>query len=149
MKHLTPIGIHVIILPDPPEEMDGHIIKPDSAIKPPLSGRVLEAGKGRPDYKMTVKQGDVVYYPRFGFTETTLQDEAGNKHAVIVIKESELLFAFVEDGAASEVPAAEATQPIAEGGIGSGPPGAGIHDDPPTVTTDPQPRLTNPEGDGC
>lgn len=91
-KELKPIGLNVVILPDAPLEKEGEFFIPEQAQKEPLTGTVIAAGPGRVDYKMTVKAGMQVAYPRFAWTEATLYKEDGSPVRVIVIKETELYY---------------------------------------------------------
>ena len=91
IKKLKPVGIQVIIIPDEPVVEINGIIIPDSSREDPLSGKVLAIGMGRPDYIMTVKVGEEVKYPRFGWTKSTVEVN-GQPTDVIVIKENEIFY---------------------------------------------------------
>ena len=93
IKKLKPVGIQVVIIPDEPLTQIGDFVIPDSSQTDPLSGIVYAIGNGRPDYTMTVAVGDMVKYPRFGWTKSNIEKEPGVFIDVIVIKENEILYA--------------------------------------------------------
>lgn len=84
---IRPLADRVIIESAAAEETTaGGIIVPESAQERPLNGKVVAAGPGTKDEKMTVKVGDSVLYGRHAGTE--IEVEGGN---YLIMKESELL----------------------------------------------------------
>ncbi|MHB0912797.1 MAG: co-chaperone GroES [Armatimonadota bacterium] len=78
---LKPIGDKVIVKPRAEEEKtSGGIILPDTAKEKPHEGTVIAVGPGRvldngERKSMTVKEGDVVVYSKYGGTEITVDGE--------------------------------------------------------------------------
>lgn len=76
MIGLEPLGDRVIVEPDPAaEQTAGGIILPEQGRELPQSGTVVAVGPGMGAVKLQVKVGDKVLYPKFGFTELTLDDK--------------------------------------------------------------------------
>jgi chaperonin GroES len=87
-----PLGDRVIVSPENAEQktMSG-IVLPDTAQEKPQCGRVISVGSGRvtDDGKtipMSVKEGDVVIYAKYGGTEI----KVGNDE-LLIIKENDIL----------------------------------------------------------
>jgi len=78
---LQPLGDRVLVEPSEAEEKSpGGIILPETAQEQPAEGKVIAVGPGRilDDGKLqevSVSEGDVVIYKRFGGTEVSLDGE--------------------------------------------------------------------------
>jgi len=78
---LKPIGDKVVVKPSAEEERSsGGIYLPDAAKKRPQEGKVLAVGTGKRNDKgeltpLTVKEGDIVIYSKYGGTEITVNGE--------------------------------------------------------------------------
>jgi len=87
-----PMGMKLIVRPEKKQEKTkSGIILPDTAKEKPQTGEVLAAGPGGQthtgvDYKMTVKVGDEILYPKFTGTEVTIEGED-----VLIMSEHEIL----------------------------------------------------------
>ncbi|MBK9193202.1 MAG: co-chaperone GroES [Crocinitomicaceae bacterium] len=83
---LKPLADRVLIEPAPAEEKTASgIIIPDTAKEKPLKGKVVAAGPGKPDEKMTVKAGDTVLYGQYSGTEIKL-----NGKTFLIMRESDI-----------------------------------------------------------
>ncbi len=87
-----PMADRVIVEPESAEQTtQSGIVLPDTAQEKPQSGKVLAVGPGRvsDDGKtipMSVKEGDVVIYAKYGGTEIKVN---GNEY--LIVKESDIL----------------------------------------------------------
>jgi len=87
-----PLADRILVEPEVAEQTTkSGIVIPDSAQEKPQSGKVLRVGAGRitEDGKtipLTVKEGDIVIYSKYGGTE--LKD---NGNELLIIKESDVL----------------------------------------------------------
>ena len=87
-----PLADRILVEPEVAEQTTkSGIVIPDSAQEKPQSGKVLRVGSGRvtEDGKtipLTVKEGDIVIYSKYGGTE--LKD---NGNELLIIKESDVL----------------------------------------------------------
>ncbi|MBL7896942.1 MAG: co-chaperone GroES [Crocinitomicaceae bacterium] len=83
---LKPLADRVLIEPAPAEEKTASgIIIPDTAKEKPLKGKVVAAGPGKTDEKMTVKAGDTVLYGQYSGTEIKL-----NGKTYLIMRESDI-----------------------------------------------------------
>ncbi|MBX3165029.1 MAG: co-chaperone GroES [Bacteroidetes bacterium] len=72
--NIQPIADRVLVEPAPAEtKTSGGIIIPDTAKEKPQRGKVIAAGKGKPDEPMTVKAGDTVLYGKYSGTELQVE----------------------------------------------------------------------------
>jgi len=72
--NIKPLADRVIIEAAAAEEKTaGGIIIPDTAKEKPQKGTVVAVGPGTKDQPMTVKEGDVVLYGKYGGTDITIQ----------------------------------------------------------------------------
>ena len=89
---LKPLGDRVIVEPQAAEQVTvSGIVLPDSAQEKPQSGTIVAIGGGRvtEDGKtipLTVKEGDVVIYSKYGGTEIKDGDVD-----LLILKESDIL----------------------------------------------------------
>ena len=89
---LKPLGDRVIVEPQAAEQVTvSGIVLPDSAQEKPQSGTIVAIGRGRvtEDGKtipLTVKEGDVVIYSKYGGTE--IKDGDAD---LLILKESDIL----------------------------------------------------------
>ena len=87
-----PLADRIVIEPEVAEQTTkSGIVIPDSAQEKPQSGKVLRVGTGRitdegKTIPLTVKEGDIVIYSKYGGTE--LKD---NGNELLIIKESDVL----------------------------------------------------------
>lgn len=87
-----PLGDRVIVEPEAAEEVTkSGIVLPDAAQEKPQTGRVVAAGPGRVSdegklIEMTLKEGDVVIYAKYGGTELKV---AGKDY--LIVRESDIL----------------------------------------------------------
>ncbi len=87
---IKPLADRVIVESAAAEEKTaGGIIIPDSAQEKPQRGKIVAAGKGKPDEPMTVKVGDIVLYGQYAGTEISID---GNDY--LIMRESDV-FAIV------------------------------------------------------
>ena len=85
--NITPLADRVIIKQAGAEtKTESGIIIPDTAQEKPQKGEVVSVGKGTKDNPMTVKQGDIILYGKYGGTE--LKHEGVD---YIIMKENEIL----------------------------------------------------------
>jgi len=85
--NVTPLADRVLIEPAAAEEKTaGGIIIPDTAKEKPRRGKIVAAGKGKPDEPMTVKEGDMVLYGQYSGTEINIQ---GGDY--LIMRESDIL----------------------------------------------------------
>ena len=90
--NLKPLADRVIIEPESAEQVTkSGIVLPDSAQEKPQSGKVLAVGTGRitdegKTIPLSVKEGDVVIYSKYGGTEVKLE---GTEY--LIVKESDIL----------------------------------------------------------
>ena len=75
-SHIRPLRDVVLVLPLDEVEMEGGLIIPESKREKPLKGRVLAVGPGKDGVAMTVKEGDMVLYARYGGIEATSDGKA-------------------------------------------------------------------------
>jgi chaperonin GroES len=81
MAKVRPLADKVLIRPKKEEEKTaGGIVLPDSAKEKPQEGTVIAVGTGRlldngKRAEMSVKEGDVVIYSKYGGTEITIDGE--------------------------------------------------------------------------
>jgi chaperonin GroES len=93
---IKPIGDKVVVKPtEATETTVGGIVLPDSAQKRPQEGKVVSVGPGRvlesgERSPMSVKEGDVVIYAKYGGNEVTLNGED------YVILDQEQIYAIKE-----------------------------------------------------
>jgi len=91
-SNLQPLGDRVIIEPETAEQTTkSGIVLPDTAQEKPQSGRVIAVGAGRTSDEgktipMTVKEGDVVIYAKYGGTEIKVEGSE-----FLIIKENDIL----------------------------------------------------------
>jgi chaperonin GroES len=89
---LKPLGDRVIIKPETAEvTTQSGIVLPDTAQEKPQSGKVLSVGAGRTTDEgklipLTVKEGDIVIYAKYGGTEIKLEGQE-----YLIVKESDIL----------------------------------------------------------
>lgn len=88
---LTPIGDKILIKEQEFSQKTSSILIADMGNEKPLSGVVISAGPGRlTEYghfiPTTVKEGDTVFFPRFGAQKITIDNED-----FIICREPELL----------------------------------------------------------
>lgn len=87
-----PLGDRVIVEPQSSEQTTkSGIVLPDSAKEKPQTGRVLAVGQGRTTDEgkvipVTVKEGDIVIYAKYGGTELKVD---GTEY--LIIRESDIL----------------------------------------------------------
>lgn len=87
-----PLGDRVIVEPQSPEQVTkSGIVLPDTAKEKPQNGKVLVAGPGKTTEEgkmipMSVKEGDVVIYAKYGGTELKVD---GKEY--LIIRESDIL----------------------------------------------------------
>ena len=78
---LQPLGSYVLVEPSEAEEKSaGGIIIPESAKEQPAEGKIVAVGPGRilengERQEISVSEGDVVIYRKFGGTEVTVDGE--------------------------------------------------------------------------
>jgi len=83
---LKPLADRVLIEPAPAEEKTASgIIIPDTAKEKPLKGKVIAAGPGKTDEKMTVKAGDTVLYGQYSGTEIKMEGKT-----YLIMRESDI-----------------------------------------------------------
>lgn len=83
---LKPLADRVLIEPSPAEEKTASgIIIPDTAKEKPLKGKVVAAGPGKSDEKMTVKPGDHVLYGQYSGTEIKIEGKT-----YLIMRESDI-----------------------------------------------------------
>jgi chaperonin GroES len=81
MAKVRPLADKVLVQPKKEEEKTaGGIVLPDSAKERPQEGTVIAVGTGRlldngSRAEMSVKEGDVVIYSKYGGTEITVDGE--------------------------------------------------------------------------
>ncbi len=89
---LEPLGNRVLVEPSEAEEKSaGGILLPESAQEAPAEGKVIAVGPGNvldngERAEMSIKEGDVVIYRKFGGTEITVD----GKDYVLVEEDSVL-----------------------------------------------------------
>ena len=87
-----PLGDRVLVSPEEAEQTTkSGIFIPDSAKEKPQTGKVLRVGTGRvtdegKTIPVTVKEGDIVIYSKYGGTEVK---EGGEEY--LIIRESDIL----------------------------------------------------------
>lgn len=87
MGTIKPLHDRVIVKPVEAEtKTAGGIIIPDTAKEKPQKGTVIAAGPGKKDEPMTVKEGDIVLYSKYGGTEINVDGED-----VLIMRESDIL----------------------------------------------------------
>ena len=71
---IQPLSDRVVVEPQAAETKTASgLYIPDSAKEKPQQGKVAAVGKGKEDYKMTVKVGDTVLYGKYSGTELKLE----------------------------------------------------------------------------
>ena len=96
MAKITPLGDKVLVQPSTAgEQTAGGIVLPDSAKERPQEGTVISVGPGRTldsgeKAPLTVKEGDLVIYSKYGGTETKLEGED------FVILDEDQIYAIIE-----------------------------------------------------
>ena len=89
---LQPLGNRVLVEPSEAEEKSpGGILLPESAQEKPAEGKVIAVGPGKllddgTRAAMSVKEGDVVIYRKYGGTDVTVDGEE-----YVIIEEDSLL----------------------------------------------------------
>ena len=89
---LKPLGDRVLVEPSEAEEKSpGGILLPESAQEKPAEGKVIAVGPGKllddgTRAAMSVKEGDVVIYRKYGGTDVTVDGEE-----YVIIEEDSLL----------------------------------------------------------
>jgi chaperonin GroES len=72
--NIKPLADRVLIEPQAAETKTASgIIIPETAKEKPQKGKVVAVGKGKKDYEMTVKEGDMVLYGKYSGTELKLE----------------------------------------------------------------------------
>ena len=67
---IQPLSDRVLVAPQEAETKTASgLYIPDSAKEKPQQGKVVALGKGKKDYKMTVKVGDIVLYGKYSGSE--------------------------------------------------------------------------------
>jgi len=85
--NIKPIADRVVIEPLPAETQTASgLYIPDSAQEKQQKGKVVAVGAGKKDHKMTVKEGDIVIYSKYGGTELKLD---GNDY--MIMREDDIL----------------------------------------------------------
>lgn len=93
---IKPLGDKVVVEPlESEEKSSGGIILPDSAKKKPQEGTVVAVGPGKvlengSRGEMSVKQGDVVVYAKYGGTEVSIEGKD------LIILDQDSIFAVKE-----------------------------------------------------
>ncbi len=78
---LEPLGNRVLVEPSEAEDKStGGILLPESAQEAPAEGKAIAVGPGRvldngERAEMSIKEGDVIIYRKFGGTEITVDGE--------------------------------------------------------------------------
>ena len=89
--NVKPLADRVIIEPSAAEETtSGGIIIPDTAKEKPKKGKVVAAGSGKKDERVTVKVGETVLYRQYSGTEIKID---GSDY--LIMRESDI-FAIVK-----------------------------------------------------
>lgn len=97
MAKVRPLADKVLVQPKKEEEKTaGGIVLPDSAKERPQEGTVVAVGEGRlldngSRAPMSVKEGDVVIYSKYGGTEIPIDGEdylVMEESAILAVKES-------------------------------------------------------------
>jgi chaperonin GroES len=90
---IQPLGDRVLIAPEDGQEQmsSGGIIIPDTAKEKPQLGKIEAVGEGRlkddgSRIPMNVKQGDTVFYSKYGGTEIKLDGKS-----FLIMNESDIL----------------------------------------------------------
>ena len=85
--NIKPLADRVIIEAAAAEEKTaGGIIIPDTAKEKPQKGTVVAVGPGTKDQPMTVKEGNVVLYGKYGGTDITIEGED-----YLIMRESDIV----------------------------------------------------------
>jgi chaperonin GroES len=70
---IQPLADRVLVEPQEAEtKTSSGIYIPDSAKEKPQQGKIVAVGKGKKDYDMTVKIGDIVLYGKYSGSELKL-----------------------------------------------------------------------------
>jgi chaperonin GroES len=91
--NLIPLHDRVLVKPFKPEEVtSGGIIIPDTAKEKPVQGEVLAVGNGKvtesgSNIPMTVKEGDMVLFAKFGGTPISIN----GGEELLILNESDIL----------------------------------------------------------
>ena len=97
MAKVRPLADKVLVKPKTEEEKTaGGIVLPDSAKERPQEGTVVAVGQGRmlengTRVPVSVKEGDVVIYSKYGGTEVTIDGEdylLMDEGSILAVKES-------------------------------------------------------------
>lgn len=90
---IRPLDDRIVVEPFEPEERTrGGIVLPDSAREKPLQGKVVATGPGKlmektgARGKLSVKNGDAVFYGKYSGTEIEIN---GEKY--VILRESDIL----------------------------------------------------------
>jgi len=89
---IKPLGDRVLLEAEQAEQTTiSGIVLPDTAQEKPQSGKIIAVGEGRTTedgkkISLTVKEGDVVIYSKYGGTEIKINDTD-----YLIIKESDIL----------------------------------------------------------
>ena len=84
--NVQPLADRVLVEPAAAEtKTAGGIIIPDTVKEKPMKGKIVAAGKGKPDEPMTVKAGDMVLYGKYAGTELTID---GKEY--LIMRESDI-----------------------------------------------------------
>lgn len=74
--NIKPLADRVVIEPLPAETQTASgLYIPDSAQEKQQKGKVVAVGTGKKDHSMTVKNGDIVIYGKYGGTELRIDGE--------------------------------------------------------------------------
>jgi chaperonin GroES len=74
--NIKPLADRVVIEPLPAETQTASgLYIPDSAQEKQQKGKVVAVGSGKKDHNMTVKNGDIVIYGKYGGTELRIDGE--------------------------------------------------------------------------
>jgi chaperonin GroES len=83
---VQPLADRVLVEPAAAEtKTAGGIIIPDTVKEKPMKGKIIAAGKGKPDEPMTVKAGDMVLYGKYAGTELSIE---GKEY--LIMRESDI-----------------------------------------------------------
>ena len=84
---IQPLSDRVLLEPQEAETKTASgLYIPDSAKEKPQQGKVVAVGKGKKDYNMTVKVGDIVLYGKYSGSELKYE---GNNY--LIMREEDIL----------------------------------------------------------
>ena len=84
---IQPLSDRVLVEPQEAETKTASgIYIPDSAKEKPQQGKIVAVGKGKKDYDMTVKVGDIVLYGKYSGSELKYE---GNDY--LIMREEDIL----------------------------------------------------------